>query len=192
MPFWSQIDWSQRVDDPISSALRAAQRAYRSQHAVNEARRARLAELVRERMAWQEYEGLKEGLDRAVEQGWVKRQRQEVRKKAANRKKAAAAAADADGDEKGGEKERLAMPEGLLAALEKRQRFIEAVGAVFEAHPEGGKAYYRAIPRRSVYEDIEAALEGAGVVEAGSGPAVAAPAPATAATTTANGVPVDR
>lgn len=143
-----QIDWSQRVDDQISSALRATQRAYRAQHAVNEARRARLAELVRERMAWQEYESLKDGLDRAVEQGWIRRQRSEVRKKAASRKKG-----DEAKDKEKEEAPRVPLPEPLVAALDKRQRFIDTVGSIFEG-PDRGRGYYRRIPDSSIYADV--------------------------------------
>ncbi|KAI8447238.1 histone acetyltransferases subunit 3-domain-containing protein, partial [Phakopsora pachyrhizi] len=62
------VDWSKREDDEISIALRATQNALRNQSHVNSLRKARISEIVRARMAYQEFEQIKDGLDRLIEQ----------------------------------------------------------------------------------------------------------------------------
>ncbi|KAJ3524687.1 hypothetical protein NM688_g8518 [Phlebia brevispora] len=50
-----QPDYSEAVDDPIATALRHLQRELRTVVATNKARRARLAAIARDRLAYQEY-----------------------------------------------------------------------------------------------------------------------------------------
>ncbi|KWU46526.1 hypothetical protein RHOSPDRAFT_11316, partial [Rhodotorula sp. JG-1b] len=76
-----EVDWASREDDEVSSALRACQRLLHQQTAMNEARKAILMSLVKDRMAYQDYETARDAQERVIEQGWQKRLRTDVKKK---------------------------------------------------------------------------------------------------------------
>ena len=48
---------------------------------MNEARKAILMSLVKDRMAYQDYETARDAQERVIEQGWQKRLRTDVKKK---------------------------------------------------------------------------------------------------------------
>jgi transcriptional adapter 3 len=157
----NDVDWTQRQDDEISASLRACQRQLRDQMATNEARKARLIGLVRDRIAYQEYETLRDSMEKEIENGWVKLQRAVKRKaaKPTGRDKAtgstpSAATPSNTGQANGvttrGEKERVPVGEALLALLDKRRRFIDSLATMFE-DAEPGR--YRGYPEKSVYGD---------------------------------------
>ncbi|MBW0526876.1 hypothetical protein O181_066591, partial [Austropuccinia psidii MF-1] len=142
------IDWSTREDDEISMALRATQNVLKNQVYVNSRRKARLTEIVKMRMAYQEYEQIKDGLDRLIEQGCQKRMRQETKKKPTGKRKliknknGTSNYGNLDEEEEGTNSSgaRIPLSESLLAALEKRQQFIAEVGSIFEKLTERGHA----------------------------------------------------
>ena len=82
----SSVDWSTRADDEIATALRACQRQLKKQVALNDKRKERLASIVRQRIAYQEYEHLRDGLEAVIEAAWAKRQRAAQRKAQKDRK----------------------------------------------------------------------------------------------------------
>jgi transcriptional adapter 3 len=81
------IDWSDRADDEISSTLRTVQRLLRKQIRVNELRKTRLFEIAMDRMAYQEYLGCLNSVEREIEAGWMKRQTQIKKSMQAQKKK---------------------------------------------------------------------------------------------------------
>jgi hypothetical protein len=155
----SSVDWGGRADDDISSALRACQRLLKRQTAVNDARKARLADRVRQRIAYQEYENLRDGLESAIENAWNKRQRAAQRKAQKDKK-------DKDKKEREKDKEKeatatlaqsiaaLNQPQALtptlVSALTKRRNLVDGFAHLF---PERGLL----LPSESIYDDIEAA-----------------------------------
>jgi transcriptional adapter 3 len=161
------VDWSQRQDDEISASLRACQRQLRDQMEINEARKARLAEVVRDRMAYQEYEGLRDSVEKEIEAGWAKLQRA-VKRKAAKAKERGSntvaagtpsaatptsAAAPANGVvTRGAEKEQQRVPvsDSIVSALEKRRRFVDSLAPLFD-DAEPGR--FRGFPTESIYGD---------------------------------------
>ncbi|KAH9816854.1 histone acetyltransferases subunit 3-domain-containing protein, partial [Melampsora americana] len=68
-----EVDWSKREDDEISISLRLTQKTLKKQIEINESRKKRISEIVKLRMGYQEYETLKDGLDRVIELAWTKR-----------------------------------------------------------------------------------------------------------------------
>ncbi|CAK7274792.1 Transcriptional regulator, partial [Sporothrix epigloea] len=68
-------DYNSHFDDEIAARLRRLQAGLREQMLVNGARKARLAELVKERMAYQEYQTILEDLDGQVNAAYLKRTR---------------------------------------------------------------------------------------------------------------------
>lgn len=154
----SSVDWSSRADDEISTALRACQRQLRRQIAINDKRKERLANIVRQRIAYQEYEHLRDGLEAVIEGAWAKRQRAAQRKAQKDRKEK-----DKKGDrEKDRDKLEAAslaqsiaalntpqpLSANLVAALTKRRNLVDSVQPLFPPN-----AYI--LPTESIYQGLE-------------------------------------
>lgn len=137
----SQVDWSAREDDEVSSALRACQLRLQRETVTNEARKSVLSSVVKDRMAFQDYEATRDAQERVIENGWTKRQRA--------------------GKKKGKGKERDKVVEGpkppvslaLLSAVEKRHKLVSQFMPFFEDEEDKGKFF--GIPEESVYEGME-------------------------------------
>lgn len=82
-----EIDWSDRADDEISSTLRTIQRLLRKQIRINELRKTRLFQIALDRMAYQDYIGCLNSVEREIESGWMKRQSQIKKSMQAQKKK---------------------------------------------------------------------------------------------------------
>ena len=125
-------EYDGHYDDEVAARLRVLQARLREQILLNGARKARLTELVKERMAYQEYQTILEDLDAQVNAAYLKRTRTMGKKPKKNRPgqhssgSAAGAAAAAAG---------MARPGiGDLARtlMDRRRRWIEQIGAVFD------------------------------------------------------------
>ena len=135
-----EIDWSLRTDDEISTALRACQRRLRDQMAINETRKGRLADVVRDRLAYQEYEGVRDSLEKQIESGWIRRQRHHGKRKSGKGRWSEKNAPT--------ESVRIPFPEGLVSAIEKRRKLVDNVAPIFQGANAGR---FRFIPSVSVY-----------------------------------------
>ena len=144
-------DWSSRTDDDVSAALRACQRQLREQMAINEARKAKLMAITRDRLARQEYESLRDALEKQIETGYLRRQRHQVNKQqTAVKNKPAPGAPPAPAAAPAANGTKSAVPEALVAVLDKRRRLIESVRPLFEG-PDRSRFY--GIPAESIYAD---------------------------------------
>ncbi|GAA93449.1 uncharacterized protein L969DRAFT_89448 [Mixia osmundae IAM 14324] len=139
----TEIDWGSREDDEISTALRACQRLLRDQMAINEARRECLSDAVRERMAFQDYEAMRDGLEKTVETGWIKRQRTTKRKVAKNKYYKPNTVIESG---------LPPLSEDLVVALDNRRRFVEGLAPIFADEP-GRQGRFRGLPRESVFRN---------------------------------------
>ncbi|KAF8626281.1 hypothetical protein AX15_004953 [Amanita polypyramis BW_CC] len=88
-------DFTEKVDDPMATALRHAQRELRTVIAVNKARRARLATIARDRLAHQEYLELRDSIDKNIWTLFGKLQKKDGPKIGRKKKKIVGAAAAA-------------------------------------------------------------------------------------------------
>ncbi|KAI3609910.1 transcriptional regulator ngg1 [Moniliophthora roreri] len=70
-------DYSDKVDDPIATALRHAQAELRYVSAVNRARKLRLASIARDRLAYQEYLDLRDSIDKNINSCYAKLQKRD-------------------------------------------------------------------------------------------------------------------
>lgn len=68
-------DYDAHYDDDIAQRLRLLQSELKKQMIINSARKARLLEIARERMAFQEYMTIHDDLDSQVQQAYLKRTR---------------------------------------------------------------------------------------------------------------------
>lgn len=75
LPF--QPDYSEAVDDPIATALRHAQRELRTVLATNKVRRARLAAIAEDRLAYQEYVDGRDAIDKNIQTLYGKLQKKD-------------------------------------------------------------------------------------------------------------------
>ncbi|KAF9533678.1 histone acetyltransferases subunit 3-domain-containing protein [Crepidotus variabilis] len=73
-------DFTERVDDPIATALREAQRELRRVVATNKARKARLAAIARDRLGYQEYIELRDSIDKNIATIYSKLQKKDAPK----------------------------------------------------------------------------------------------------------------
>ncbi|KAL7266510.1 Transcriptional regulator [Rhizina undulata] len=62
----TEIDWKAREDDEVSARLRTLQAQLKEQSVINGARKARIAELLKEQLAHQEYATILDDLDKQV------------------------------------------------------------------------------------------------------------------------------
>ncbi|CAO1626034.1 unnamed protein product [Parajaminaea phylloscopi] len=69
-----EVDWPNRQDDEISTALRKVQSLLTKQTTINERRRFRLRDIAMDRLAYQDYASCLANVEKLVEQGWMKRQ----------------------------------------------------------------------------------------------------------------------
>ncbi|KAJ9100647.1 hypothetical protein QFC21_003692 [Naganishia friedmannii] len=156
------IDWSLREDDEICCALRSSQRLLRTQIAVNNARKDRLLQVTKERLAYGEYKKVLEGLEKLIEQAWTKRYA--AIKKAGKRQKGkekvnanSSTTTDAGaGPVAVTPSKREGVPplsDQVKLAMSARRRWLDTVGHALEDDPVVGR--YRGLPQRSIYEGID-------------------------------------
>lgn len=171
-----QPDFSERVDDPIATALREAQRELRKVVATNKARKTRLISIACDRLGYQEYLEVRDSIDKNITTLYHKLQRKDVPKVPKKKKKplqgAAAAAAGGAGvgeDTATGvlpqcpaalgltqdDENHLLVNEQLKQLVETRRHWVDSVGAVFDAKEKEMPGRLYGLPKRSVFEGIE-------------------------------------
>ncbi|CAK7198563.1 Transcriptional regulator [Sporothrix eucalyptigena] len=126
-------DYNGHFDDEIAARLRRLQTGLREQMLVNGARKARLAELVKERMAYQEYQTILEDLDGQVQAAYLKRTRTMGKSKKGKRPGGAAGAAGAAAAGAGAAgMARPGIGDMTRTLMERRKRWMENIGTVFD------------------------------------------------------------
>ncbi|KAL5512012.1 NGG1 [Sanghuangporus vaninii] len=178
-----QPDFSNVVDDPIAIALRQCQRQLREASATNKVRRKRLAEIARDRLAYQEYVDTRDVLDKNIQVIYTKLQRKDGPKVNKKKKKGGGEGTNsASGAASGGgangmngtsgsstmplpnpaslglgpdEDNALVVPEQLRQLVETRQQWVEVVGGGFEEEEQRNPGRFRGVPQKSVFEGVE-------------------------------------
>lgn len=133
-------DYDGHFDDEVAARLRLLQERLREQVLINGARKARLTDLVKERMAHQEYQTILEDLDGQVQQAYLKRTRTMGKKPKKSRPgangaggvggTAASAVSGASGAAAG--TARPGIGDLTKTLMERRRRWIESIGTVFD------------------------------------------------------------
>jgi transcriptional adapter 3 len=143
-----EIDWSTRTDDEISAELKACQRLLSEQISTNDATKAKLSERVNARLARQEFEVMRDGLEKTIETGFLKRQRMWQKKKNKDVVPPAPAAPSSSAATiKPGEKEPVEddkippLPADLVQAMERRRKLIDGVYSIVFAQAEPGRFF---------------------------------------------------
>ncbi|KAK1755233.1 chromatin-remodeling complexes subunit NGG1 [Echria macrotheca] len=128
------VDYDGHYDDEVAARLRLLQARLHEQVLVNGARKTRVMELTKERMAHQEYQTILEDLDSQVQAAYLKRTRT-MGKKPKKSRPGASAAASLPGSTTAGGAAGMARPgigDLTKTLMERRRRWIENIGPVFD------------------------------------------------------------
>jgi transcriptional adapter 3 len=128
----SIADYDNAYDDEVAARLRLLQTRLREQTLINGARKARLTDLVKERMAHQEYQTILEDLDSQVQAAYLKRTRTMGKKPKKARPGAAAQPPAASVG-----MARPGIGDLTKTLMERRRRWIENIGPVFDGENLG-------------------------------------------------------
>lgn len=132
----SIADYDGHYDDEVAARLRLLQTRLREQALINGARKSRLTDLVKERMAHQEYQTILEDLDSQVQAAYLKRTRT-MGKKPKKARPGAASAQPAAGAAAGAGMARPGIGDLTKTLMERRRRWIENIGTVFDGENLG-------------------------------------------------------
>ncbi|KAJ7184534.1 histone acetyltransferases subunit 3-domain-containing protein [Mycena filopes] len=176
-------DYSEKVDDPIATALRHTQRELRTVVATNKARKTRLAVIARDRLGYQEYLELRDSIDRNISSAFTKLQKKNEPKLSKKKKKvdnvgsAAGTPVPGSGDATGAngangvpalptpcpaalglgpdDENMLVVPDHLRQLVETRRQWVDTVGGVFDQKQREHPGSMWAFPESSVYEGVD-------------------------------------
>ncbi|KAI5917080.1 histone acetyltransferases subunit 3-domain-containing protein [Camillea tinctor] len=124
-------DYEGHFDDEVAGRLRYLQERLRQQMLINGARKARLTELVKERMAYQEYQTILEDLDTQVQGAYLKRTRTMGKSKKSKRPGGAGGGSHPAGGAGAG-MARPGIGDVTKTLMERRRRWIDNIGTVFD------------------------------------------------------------
>ncbi|KAH8682242.1 histone acetyltransferases subunit 3-domain-containing protein [Xylariales sp. PMI_506] len=124
-------DYDGHFDDEVAGRLRLLQNQLRDQMLINGARKARLTELVKERMAHQEYQTILEDLDSQVQGAYLKRTRTLGKSKKSKRPGGAGGGSHPAGAGAAG-MARPGIGDVAKTLMERRRRWIDNIGTVFD------------------------------------------------------------
>ncbi|KAK6612151.1 transcriptional regulator [Botrytis cinerea] len=137
LPPDAEPDYDSHFDDEIAARLRFLQAKLKEQSIINGARKARLQEITKERMAHQEYQTILEDLDGQVNAAYTKRSRTIGKTKKS--KKAGGAGGGSQAANGAAGTARPGLGDMTKSLMEKRQKWIKNIGAVFDDERNLGK-----------------------------------------------------
>ncbi|KAF7294600.1 hypothetical protein MIND_00996600 [Mycena indigotica] len=170
-------DYSEKVDDPIASALRFAQRELRQVVARNKFRKAKLVEIARSRLGYQEYLENRDLIDRNISNTYTKLQKKSEPKVPKKKKKFGDASASGTPVPGAGDSvpplpppcpaasglgpdddNRLIVSEQLKHFVEMRRQFVDMVEDTMNEMQAERPGLLWGFPQRSIYEGMEEAV----------------------------------
>ncbi|GMK57914.1 hypothetical protein CspeluHIS016_0407480 [Cutaneotrichosporon spelunceum] len=135
-----EFDAAGREDDEVTSALRMCQAELQAQMGVNEQRKGRLVKQAESRLAYNEYQAYLESMDKFIESEWAKRTKKHG---SGGKKKFVNGQVVGEG--------RPPVNAELLRVVHLRDQWVNVVGSVMKARPEGEVL---GIPQQSIYDGI--------------------------------------
>lgn len=148
-----EVDFDGAYDDEVSARLRLLQKQLKEQMLVNGARKAKLTELVKERMAHQEYNTILEDLDSQVQAAYTKRTRTMGKSKKNKRPGGAGGGSHVVGAIAAGTA-RPGIGDQTKTLMERRKRWVSTIGSVFEDESVG-KVPRSEDPDSSIFKEKE-------------------------------------
>lgn len=129
-------DYDAHYDDEVAARLRYLQERLRKQVLINGARKARIMDIVKDRMAYQEYSTILEDLDSQVQGAYLKRTRTMGKSKKQKRPGGAGGGSHVVGGAAG--TARPGIGDLAKTLMERRKRWLTTIGPVVE-DPNMGK-----------------------------------------------------
>ncbi|KAK5992653.1 Chromatin-remodeling complexes subunit NGG1-like protein [Cladobotryum mycophilum] len=125
-----ESEYDGHFDDEVAGRLRVLQTRLKDQMLINGARKSRLMDLVRERMAHQEYQTILEDLDSQVNAAYLKRTRTMGKSKKSKRPGGAGGGSHVVNAAAG--MARPGIGDLTKTLMERRRRWIDTIGSVFD------------------------------------------------------------
>jgi len=138
LPPDTEPDYDAHYDDEIAARLRFLQTKLKEQSVINGARKARLQDLTKERMAHQEYTTILEDLDGQVQTAYLKRTRTLGKSKKTKRPGGAGGGSHFVGGVNTG-MARPGIGDLTKMLMERREKWIKNIGLVFDDERSLGK-----------------------------------------------------
>ncbi|KAG9242605.1 histone acetyltransferases subunit 3-domain-containing protein [Calycina marina] len=132
LPLDTEPNYDAHFDDEIAARLRFLQAKLKEQSIINGARKARLTELVKERMAHQEYSTILEDLDGQVQTAYLKRTRTMGKSKKSKRP-GGGGSGTGYGGSGGAGIPRPGIGDVTKMLMDRRQKWINSIGLVFDS-----------------------------------------------------------
>ncbi|KAF9009581.1 histone acetyltransferases subunit 3-domain-containing protein [Cyathus striatus] len=168
-------DFTEKVDDPIATALRHAQSQLRTVLATNKVRKSRLTAIARDRLGHQEYLELRDSIDRNITTLYARLQKKDAprvnKKKKKEPSSSGSVSANGGGSANGGvpvdppcpaalglgpdEENRLVVSDQLKQLVATRREWVDSVGKVFEEKQEESPGRVWGLPKESVFVGVE-------------------------------------
>ncbi|KAI9047482.1 hypothetical protein LZ554_008201 [Drepanopeziza brunnea f. sp. 'monogermtubi'] len=123
-------DYDGHYDDEVAARLRSLQARLKEQSIINAARKARLMDIAKDRMAHQEYTHILEDLDTQTQTSYLKRTRTLGKSKKAKRPGGAGGGSNVAAGNTG--MARPGLGDGVKNLMEKRSKWIDTVGGVLD------------------------------------------------------------
>lgn len=147
-------DYDGAFDDEVAGRLRFLQSRLKQQMLINGARKAKLTELVRERMAHQEYSTILEDLDSQVQAAYTKRTRTMGKSKKTKRPGGAGGGSHMVGGAAG--TARPGIGDLTKTLMERRKKWMRTIGGIFTDEMLG-KVPRQSDPDSSIFKPHEMA-----------------------------------
>ena len=125
-------DYDAHYDDDIAERLRLLQTELKKQMLVNGARKTRLLEVARERMAYQEYSTIRDDLDSQVQQAYLKRTRTLGKSKKGSQAKHRPGGAGGGSHPVGSGVSRPGIGDVARTLMDRRKRWADCIGPIFK------------------------------------------------------------
>ncbi|KAI9743510.1 MAG: Transcriptional regulator [Claussenomyces sp. TS43310] len=154
LPMDTEPDYDAHYDDEIAARLRFLQGRLKEQSILNGARKARLMELVKERMAYQEYTTICEDLDNQVNAAYTKRTRTMGKSKKSKRPGGAGGGSQFAG---GQGQAKPGIGDMTKTLMERRKKWMSDIGPVFDSERSLGQVPRVADPNSSIFKDEDMA-----------------------------------
>jgi len=148
----AEPDYDAHYDDDVAARLRALQAQLKEQSIINGARKARMMDLVKERMAHQEYTTILEDLDNQVQTAFSKRTRTMGKNKKTKRPGGAGGGSHFVG---AGSVARPGIGDMTKTLMDRRKKWIDGIGPVFDK--EVGKVPRATDTGSSIFKDEDMA-----------------------------------
>ncbi len=158
------------MDDDITCALRQCQSLLQEQRTTNLGRKTRLLGIARDRLAYQDYQNVLEGLEKSITTAYSKMIKSRAPKKKKDKDKSGTGGDDAGNGGSTGGKVVLEPSDALMEKVALRERWVGQLGQAMRDWERREPGRLVGLPKSSIYKGL-----GGDAVQDGTGSAVPIP-----------------